>query len=151
MKMKSLLALTMLVPTIMLASAKVDENKVMAELQKGHEQVTKQWYNEAILTADVANNEVVIARYLKSGDLDTAFNAGGINPGTVAFNLALMNPPSITDLTVNQQGTIIIKGQEKRGDTVHQSFTIQLNNDGTPDTSFDQEGPTPGIQITRHR
>ena len=89
------------------------------------------------------------ARFKADGTLDTTFNAGGVQPGTVTTTID-NDPTSNTDLSVaiQQDGKIVVAGSSVIG-SENRFAVARFNVNGTLDTTFNASSPTqPGTVTT---
>lgn len=93
-----------------------------------------------------ANENVIVARLSTSGALDSSFNGG--------TGFTLMNVNSVTSqdwgkgVGVDPQGRILVAGSTSIAAGQTNFFTARLTSAGALDTSFSNDLPTPGREIT---
>lgn len=83
-----------------------------------------------------------------SGKLDTTFNAGGIQPGTVSTNIANSTTDALgNSVAIQPDGKIVVAGFATIGG-VNQFAVARFNADGSLDTTFNAGGAEPGTVAT---
>lgn len=104
--------------------------------------VTVQADGKIIAAGFAANNEFGIARYLPNGNLDSTFSLDG----RATFNVG--NTQRATSLISQSGGKLIVVGHGKTSASSMANSDIvlfRINNDGTLDTTFHDEGDGDGI------
>lgn len=92
--------------------------------------------------------KIALARLLSNGDLDTSFNAGGIQPGTVSsFIENSMAECRGTSIALQCNGKIVVAGVADVGGSYQLSVARFMPN-GILDTSFNASGIQPGTVST---
>lgn len=90
-----------------------------------------------------------VARFNTNGTLDTSFNPGGVQPGTVITtveNATMTNVGQSVDLQI-QGGKIVVAGYATI-DGVDRFAVAQFNSNGMLDTAFNPTGVQPGTTST---
>lgn len=97
-----------------------------------------------------SSNQFALARFNQNGSLDTSFNPTGSQPGTVLTNINLSPDNCIgQSVIVQPNGKIIIAGYIANSDYSCVEFAVaKFNQDGSLDTSFNQNGIQPGTMST---
>lgn len=93
--------------------------------------------DDKIILAGSSDSQFALARYNIDGTLDTTFNSGGVQPGTVTTSIG--GSSIITAIAIQTDGKIVAAGQSD-----NQVALARYNSDGTIDTSYG----TNGIVIT---
>lgn len=83
------------------------------------------------------------------GTLDTTFNAGGIEPGTVSTTIGSFTGFSLgQSVAIQPDGKIVVAGYVDVGGGVTNFAVARFNTDGTLDATFNATGPLPGTVST---
>ena len=87
-----------------------------------------------------ANSDFAVARLNADGTLDTATFGAGTGKSVVAFDLGASNTDTATALALKADGKIVVAGSAVTASNGSDFAILQLNTDGTRDTSFNLTG-----------
>ena len=86
-----------------------------------------------------SNSDFAVARLNADGTIDTTFGAG-TGKSVVAFDLGGTNTDTATALALKADGKIVVGGYAATAANGFDFAILQLNTDGTRDTSFNLTG-----------
>jgi len=86
------------------------------------------------------NSDFAVARLNADGTLDTATFGAGTGKSIVGFDLGLDNADFATGLALKADGKIVVGGYATTETNGYDFAILQLNTDGTRDTSFNLTG-----------
>lgn len=87
------------------------------------------------MTEDSVPSKIIVARVNSNGGMDASFGTNGITiiPVDTLYTYC-------SDMTLQNDGKILLTGSLDRGNNVSDLLVIRLNNDGSPDYTFNQTG-----------
>ncbi len=104
--------------------------------------------------ASGAGEKFAVARFNTNGTLDTSFNAGGAQPGTVATDIDNQTGPTHLStgysIAIQSNGAIVIAGEVRitSGPLINRFGVARFLSTGVLDTSFNAGGAQPGTAST---
>lgn len=93
-----------------------------------------------VTTPDGGNADFAVARLNADGTLDTAAFGAGTGKSVIAFDLGGMNNDYATSIALKPGGKIVVAGFAETASSGFDFAILQLNTDGTRDTSFNLTG-----------
>jgi uncharacterized delta-60 repeat protein len=84
------------------------------------------------------NADFLVVRYNSDGSLDTTFDSDGI--AITDFGFGLVDDDYCRGVAVQPDGKIVLAGRSQVSPTTYAFALIRYNSDGSPDTSFSEDG-----------
>ena len=85
--------------------------------------------------SNIYGNDVLCIRYNSDGTLDNTFG----NNGIVTFDIQQGSDDKALAIDIQSDGKLVLAGYSDNGSD-REALVMRLNTDGTPDTSFGQNG-----------
>ena len=101
-------------------------------------------------TPDGTSDQFAVARFNTDGSLDTTFNSGGSQPGTVSTTINnITYDDEANSVAIQADGKIVTAGYASPDDITYQFAVARFNTDGSLDTTtFNPGGLEPGTTAT---
>ncbi len=96
----------------------------------------------------LSHPQFAVARFNTDGSLDTTFNSGGSQPGTVSTTINNNTYNEAYSVAIQADGKIVAAGYASPDDVTYQFAVARFNTNGSLDTTFNPTGAQPGTVST---